>query len=617
MGNDQSSLSSDSLLSTETSKITSEDIVLNNTNDPPSKISLPTQDSINSNIYTSNIPSSAATIGSPSLTLNVVSAPSSKAPMVEEEDSSIFDHNPAFPPLPDDLSVLGNHEDEILTEQNMDNEHVSGAHETVIVASTLTTSTESAIVKEAATTSSSYMTEATSMSWDNSRDMSFDTSSTKPEYVETVTPKSRENSMLNLRSVMPKEMLNVPPHIAEGTSLELNATTEAIVMTLSTALPKQIIEENNILTSTHKPDVTAFEAFHNSTDSLEQLISGSQVSQEHTTSYISKSNVGTEVTSQTELSSLPIETSDQNPHDSSENITKDKTPIPTVDPLALDLGTTKILSTDSEVIAVSKIGPSDGLNDSFDNIETTEFVLPSFGSQEVTTDGVELIKISADTDSNSAIVDQSHERNNVLTDLINLVGDVALIGDHTEGSDGEHHTVSPSTISDSEELIPVNAGYKSKNKNWNLNSITEVPLKTKSPATKHKNVEIEDDETDSITDSPPPNDKVEPTTRRPIIDNVSDDKPENKTQNKDIEIITKSYVPTINRRPTKVIMKKSNETPVVDEITTDGVANSSGPSTEKITNSDETTVASDLSVTTTEAGESLVEKSTDAPSSAQ
>ncbi|CAH2074776.1 unnamed protein product, partial [Iphiclides podalirius] len=625
--NHDQSPSADSSLSTEASKIASEKDSLLKTANDPSKISLSTQDSINSNIYTSSIPIAVATVGSPSAIPSIVSVPSSKAPMIEEEDTSLFDHNPAFPPLPDDLSVLGNHEEEILTEQNMEGEHIPSGHEVVIIAST-NAPTEVAVTKEAGTTTSYYVSEATSQSLDNLHEVSSEASTIKADdVIITVTSNSRENSMVNLRSVMPTEIINVPSHLPEITSVELSDATEAPIFTSSTITPSFSSDESGIISksrfvddislSTDIPDSTEFDIGNNITESSDQLINA-QVSEEQTTSSISKSNMGTEVTSQTELSSLPIETSDQNPHDSSENITKDKSSESTVELLSVDEGTTKLWPTNSE-LSVSKTVDE---NQSFENIETTEFVLSPLSSQEITTSGVELIKKSADIGKNSAIIDQSSgKNNNVLKDLINLVGDVASIGDHTDGSDIEHHTASPTTISDSEELIPVNAGYKSKNKNWNLNSITEVPFKTKA-SSRHKNVEIEDDDTDSITDSPPPNDKVEPTTRRPIIDNVSDDRTENKTEKKDIEIITKSYVPTINRRPTKVVMGKSNEKAVTDEAvsdegTTDGESDVSDIATAKYQNPAPTTVGTQLDVATTEDGASSAEKITPVPSLVQ
>ncbi|XP_013182168.1 PREDICTED: uncharacterized protein LOC106128367 isoform X1 [Papilio xuthus] len=584
ISDDETLLSSNNSAPTEASKYGGErDSASQATNDAaPSKISLSTQDSINSNIYTASLPVAAATAtaGSPSLPSNAASAPPSKSSLIDEEDTSLFDHNPAFPPIPDDLSVAGNHEEEMFTEQNMDTEHMSAAHEAVNVASTAAAA-QPAAAKEATTTTSSYTSEATSAAWPNPREISSDGGITESdEGVTIVTYKSRESSMLNLRSVLPTEILNVPSHTALSVEMSdgtMAPSAESPVTGHSTEEVSDAINSHpadSIPTSTDDPDFQELEAVGNSTESSDPTNEG-HVPREQTTSSISKSNVGTEVTSQTELSSLPIETSDQNPHDSSENITKDRAFVSTVDPVTLDDSNTKLLPTDSTGTTLSKAVPPYVENQSFESFETTEIGSLAFGSQESATAGVESIQTFSDSEKSSALIEQPSARNNnVLTDLINIVGDVAAIGDHTEAPDVEHQTASPTTISDSEELIPVNAGYKSKNKNWNLNSITEVPFKYKG-GSKPKVVEIEDeDDTDTITDSPAPNDKVEPTTRRPIIDNVSDQKAENKTEKKDIEIITQSYVPTINRRPTKVVMKKGNERPVAEEpgageVTTD------------------------------------------------
>lgn len=293
----------------------------------------------------------------------------------------------------------------------------------------------------------------------------------------------------------------------------------------------------------------------------------------------------TEGTLQTELSSLPIETSDQNPKETPETSSKASVSTSSDSSVSTEEASTKISAPiESDATTVSRAIPSTD-NPLFENLETTEFILTSSGSSESATDAVELIKISREHEQNAAIIEPVQgQKNNVLTDLINLVGDVASIGDHTDVPKAVSSTspTSYTRISESEELISVNPGYKSKNSNWNLNSITEmVPVKTKSQMTnKQRVVEIEGEDTDTITDSPPPNDKVEPTTKRPIIDNVSDEKkPENVTSNKEIEIITKSYVPTINRRPTKIVMKKNNEKPVSEDTATEDIVESTDEET--------------------------------------
>lgn len=567
------------------------------TNDsPPSKISLSTQDSINSDIYPSAI-SSLATMGSPSIIHEVVHvASTTKAPIIEEEDPSLFEHNPAFPPIPDDLSQINNHEEEIVSEQNVDVEHVSIVHEVIVPS--VPSSTETLIVSESLTTTPQPIVDTTSASTTTTTDKVTETStvittteSSISEVQSTLsTEKSvKESPMLNLRSAIPTEILNIPSSVPEDITGELDDLAETTILTteatpvtfLSTSTENVSVEK----ISTEKLDqpgevktdptsivfVTEVETI-TTPKAIDTIvyISSTPVPQQETTSSIAKSDVATEITTQTELSSLPIETSDQNPHETSEIITKEQITSSTADPTVKDLETTKIsMPVETEIITVSRAASTE--NQSFENIETTEFVLTSFGSSESATDAVELIKISAEPEKSAALIESpapQGKKNNVLTELINLVDDVASISDHTEAPDFARSTTSHISISDSEELIPYNAGYKSKNSNWNLNSITEIPLKSKNPVpiNKQKVVEIEDEESESITDSPPPNDKVEPTTRRPIIDNVSDDMPQNRTEKKDIEIITKSYVPTINRRPTKVVMKKSNE-PVSEEAT--------------------------------------------------
>lgn len=281
---------------------------------------------------------------------------------------------------------------------------------------------------------------------------------------------------------------------------------------------------------------------------LKAVTTTSSTSRDETTSFMHKSDIATEVTSHTELSSLPVETSDQHPPAPADG---DDRPPSTVEPLAAPTSI-KMTSAEAEEITVSRAPGADG--QPFDNVETTEFILSSLGSSESTTDAVELIKITSDSDKSAAIIDPSGgKKGNVLTDLISLVGDVASMGDSTE----EPRTQGTS-IAESEELIPVNAGYKSKNNNFNVNSITESPLKSKAPtAGKQKVVELESEDEAGITDGPQ---RAEPTTRRATIDRVDDT--ENHTVTapaSDIEIITRSYVPTLNRRPTKVVMKQSDQ----------------------------------------------------------
>lgn len=591
----------------------------------PSKISLSTQDSINSEIYPSPIVPIVATIGTPIIETSSVASTTKAPTIIEEEDPSLFDHNPAFPPLPDDFS---NHGDEIVQEPSIDLDHVPVEHlpEEIIVATSTSKTTESQDKEILTTTAKNLPVSSTILP-----ELSTTTDSTS-----TVAPVLKENPTVKLRSAIPTEIFSTSSEDAVSNKVTVTEDGRDIPIQTSTSLPKEsttifstttednsttesgkVVEsgETTKVTEIHKyEDIINSEEigksqevlkseeikYSGSRSSEEQLYSSDEIStaepeapiepvsfmttdsepeadsqpttekmrfltsseatpsiaQEQTTNSIAKSNIATEVTSQTELlSSLPIETSDQNPHESleSENVSKDSVyDISTAEAIA-DLSTTAITGkpATSQILSEAKTSGSRIT----ENVETTEFILTSFGSSESSTDAVELIKIPGDADRNSAIIDRTDGNKNALTDLIKLVSDVASMSDHTEAPATNHQ---PGHV-DSEELLPVNAGYKSKNSNFNQNSITEIPFKSKSgTVNKQKVVEIEDDDDESsITDSPPPNDKVEPTTRRAIIDNVSDDMPPSKTDKKDIEIITQSYVPTINRRPTKVVLKES------------------------------------------------------------
>lgn len=530
----------------------------------PSKISFSTQDSINSDIYPSIVPAVASSSEAPATT--------TKSPMIEPEE----DHNPAFPPLPDDFTVFNNHEEEIAQDTPIDLEHISPDVPSISVEANekpLPTAPTDVVTKEKAL------------------DIFTQPTTVKDEGSTTESSVTKGNPMLNLRSVIPTEILSAPAYVPDN--FTATTSTDDILITTSPTKAPNIIGISNedfsystefpteyltssssvhveiptessldIKVETSSPEVklepNEEENFSTITNLSEEVITTApklsqtetvtKEGEEQTINLISKSSVATEVTSQTELSSLPIETSDQKPQQP-ENVSNDKPLISTPDPFPK---TSNNPTSSSEVITVSKILPNE--NTGFENIETTEFILTSFGSSETSTDAVELIKISGDSEKSSAIIeDPEPKKNNVLTDLINLVSDVASINDHTDQP--IISSAKSANITDSEELIPVNAVYKSKS-NYNQNSITELPSKNKNiPVNKQKIIEIEDDDA-GITDSPPPNDKIEPTTKRPIIDKVSENTmPENKTEKKDIEIITKSYVPTINKRPTKVVMK--------------------------------------------------------------
>ncbi|XP_063531369.1 mucin-2-like [Cydia strobilella] len=742
----------------------------------PSKISLSTQDSINSEIYPSHIPTIIATMGVPPITPDTISAASTtRVAIIEEEDTSLFDHNPAFPPIPDDLSPVGTHEDEI-SEQNADSDHAN-VHGEQHVASTLPPTSTTFVPKYTPTTTVRYILDTSTTTTTTKKPATeTNTITTKTPEIETTayvltstTPQSQSlikgSPMLNPWSASPPEILNVPSSVPEDISGELDDPEESVTAfeeplyiatstttgakfvdettagsqfvketilpksneesgapvdttqsvsstttgsltkldettataqkvlhnkyllrssevtttsidttqntqtitfttnepvskivdkTAAATISKEIIlprsgevtstsfdttQSTQIVTSTTtQPAITkstqtspttepAFKIvdettvsphstlknkvvprssevtntpFDTTTQTTQRLTDASEIitstprgPEELTTGTVTKSNIPTEITAQTEFSSLPIETSDQNPHDSSESALKDKSPS-TETPFIVDITTAKA-TTETEKVTVAKTTPttpSTPGSNSFENIETTEFVLTSFGSSESSTDSVEIIKISPKQKvKNAAIIDSSHKKQgNVLTDLRDLVGDVASISGHTD-EPGTLLRSTTNSFSDSEELMPVNAGYKSKNSNFNLNSITEIPLKTKSqlPVNKQKVVEIEGEDTDSIADAPPPHDKVEPTTRRPIIDNVSDSMPKNETDKKDIEIISQSYVPTINRRPTKVVMKKNNDKHLSEALTEQTHATASS---DVVTSSGETTPSS-------------------------
>lgn len=559
--------------------------VIDKAESTPSKISFSTQDSINSDIYPSLVPNVAS--------YSSTEAPqtTTKAPIIEEEE----DHNPAFPPLPEDLSVFSTHEEEIAQEPPIELEHVGhDVSSSIATEEPLTTTPVDTATKQKAL------------------DITSESSTLREEGSTTEFSAPKGSPMLNLRSAIPPEILSAPSNIPDSfVGDNYSTSTEQILIVISTTDEPRIIEiireespsSTEVITeysSTVKPLVADISTespsdmkFETSTpdakiESLEEefvtsstaspkivittlksdvseMETSTEENYEQTTSSIAKFNIATEVTSQTELSSLPIETSDQKPHEP-ETVSKGKPIISTVDPFPK---TSNVPTSNSEVITVSKTLPNNDAG--FENIETTEFILTSFGSSETATDAVELIKISADPEKSSPLIeDPEAKKNNVLTDLINLVSDVASINDHTDAA-----IMKSTNISDSEELIPVNAVYKSKS-SYNQNSITEIPMKNKNTLlNKQKIVEIEDDDA-GITDSPPPNDKVEPTTRRPIIDKVSETNiPENKTEKKDIEIITQSYVPTINRRPTKVVLKENMPKMTTEApFTTEGAASS-------------------------------------------
>lgn len=577
----------------------------------PSKISLSTQDSINSEIYPSFVPIVVASMGVPALTPDGISTTSTtRVAIIEEDDPSIFDHNPAFPPIPDDLTIIGNHDDENIHEQNTDSDHITSVHEVESVVSTLPP-TESSTPQTSTSTTVNYITEtlSTTTTKDTIEEISTTTGRTPENSAESTTAFTsttttrkdalKDSPMLNPRSAISTEMLNVSSSsVLEDITGEADDASESvtafeepfdIVTSTTTEFPPKIVDETITTTTTteksleeeilpRSSDISSV-SFDTTTQRVTEVPELFTTKSPEELTSVTKLNIATELTSATEFSSLPVETSDQNPHDSSEN--KDKNLSTTEIPTSTETTTSKLLTTELEIvkdtITTTTTTPKPNVmtteNESFENSETTEFSLASLRTTEITGDVAEIIKIiPTQTARNAALFDSPNgHKNNILNDLIKIVDDVASISDHTDAPDVMLRTTTSSTFSaDSEELLPVNGGYKSKNNNFNLNSITEIPLKTKIqvPISKPKVMEIEDEDSETIADSPPPNDKVEPTTRRPIIDNVSDTVPKNGTDKKDIEIITQSYVPTINRnRPTKVVMKKSNDKPLPDTST--------------------------------------------------
>ncbi|RVE44641.1 hypothetical protein evm_010727, partial [Chilo suppressalis] len=580
----------------------------------PSKISLSTQDSINSEIYPSNEPI-LGTVGSPSIIQEVIPvATTTKPPVVlEEEDQTLFDHNPAFPPIPDDLSLLGGHQDETNSDPIVEGDHVSSVHDVVGVSSTVATQTH--IATETQSTTLKYVTEPSTPVLITSEVTSQVATKLAEAISTSSTTTSKQSPMLNLRSAIPTEILNVPSFAPEDingelddineTSANAEQTTAAAITTNNLKTEENDLEQKSPAESDKTPTYPTFPGIKilEITTPQNEDSSSTKVVNEEPTTIMEKSNAATEITGQTEFSSLPIETSDQNP---SEEIAKVKISTSSAEPTVMEAIPTNLPPVEPEVITISREISTNTETQPIENVETTEFVLTSFGSTETATDTVEVIKISPEEGKSAAIIESGEgKKDNVLNDLINLVGDVASIRDHTDSPATNQHVTDGPNISESEELIPVNAGYKSKNNNWNHNSITEVPkIKNSITVNKQKILEIEDDEADNLTDSPPPNDKIEPTTRRPIIDNVSDDNQSaNKTDSKDIEIIPNTFVPTVDRRPTKVVMKKNNEKPLSDDDSVResiATASSEAMTEDKETSSSEVTTASDIEITSTE-----------------
>ncbi|XP_041977116.1 putative GPI-anchored protein pfl2 [Aricia agestis] len=530
--------------------------VANTEAEDKSKIILPPRENSASDVYASKVPNIIPLMGVPVTSPTPVTT---RAPIIEEEEAPL--DNPAFPPIPDDLSVMGNHEDD----QNIENEQPSD-HD-VVSATSKPVTTPAPEYKDTATTSSSSIVGIDSSATERSIESTSDT--IKDILVSTQSAASSESTMLDLRSVIPKEILDVPSLISNESTGELLDATESPKKGISeernnfseasTESDKtgniEVNKELSTSISSSEAATTVTEKVDDSTENVKQFNLKDEA-------FSSTANLG-EITSQTEFSSIPIETSDQNPHGIVDRDESDKVFLSTtVSPVFPSLPTKH--TSESEVITLLAEVPAIKDDRSYEYVETTEFIVSPYYSEESATEAVELIKISPNAQESSSIIlrPKAAENSNVLNDLINLVGDVASMPDHTDNS--EYQTLAPAALnSNSEELIPVNAGYKSKNNNWNLNSITEQPHKSKNSGAVNKQrvVEIEDEESDTITDSPPPNDKVEPTTRRPIIDNVSDDanNKTDKSNKKDIEIITQSYVPTINKRPTKVILQEESD----------------------------------------------------------
>lgn len=539
----------------------------------PSKISFSTQDSINSDIYPSNVPSASA----PSFSA-ANPASSTKAPVIEEEDPSVFEHNPAFPPLPDDLSVLSNHEDELAAETMDDhNEHATVTHE---AHTTLKPATEppTTITPSIETSPPSPKTTPAPVSTPVPS-----TSSAEPSQPKIAKTPTKVSPMLNLRSALPTEILSVPSAVQEvitggldedepynTTTADTSTTTTTTITTTTTTTPSPIITDKPATQTTKSPLVEQAPS-SSGTVSPEvtelKAVTAAPATTGHTGTTTtghatSKADLATEVTSLTELSSLPVETSDQHPPAPADS-ERPSTATPLAAPTSIKM------ASEAEAITVTRDAQP------FDHGETTEFVLDS---SETTTDAVELIKISSNSDKSAAVVDSTGgKKSNVFTDLINLVSDVAAMGDSTEEAPAAAAAAGPDGIGESEELIPVNAGYKSKN-NFNINSITESPLKSKGGG---KHTELESEDSARISDGGGGR-RAEPTTRRAIIDRVDDAAPAapGASAPSDIEIITRSYVPTLGRRPAKVV--QGSPLAASAEVATDEPAPAPANSTDSI-----------------------------------
>lgn len=330
-----------------------------------------------------------STENSPSPTVTTAAA---KTPMMDEEDPSFFDHNPAFPPIPDDLSVLSDRGDEIVAEPS--DEHLPS---------------QSTVAQQPVTEGSQL----------------------------------KNSPMLNLRAAIPTEILDTPSSVVE----DINGEEDEAEVAPATTVSEQEAED---------VEMTKADTVDDKVAETTTVSSGAK-----TRSSDDKSNVVTEVTVPSELSFISVDS----------KVSTHQTTAPEVLSTELVLLTT---DTSHEIATATTTRPVPSTETATDRIVTT-----------------------------------TPRKNNVLADLINLVGDVASISEHTEGPAEDN-------------------GVRA---------------------------EIEGEDEATVKDAPPPNDRVEPTTKRPIIDDVTDDKNiGNKTVTKEIDIIAQSYVPAINRRPTKVLM---------------------------------------------------------------
>ncbi|GBP32042.1 hypothetical protein EVAR_21076_1 [Eumeta japonica] len=465
-------------------------------------------------------------------------APAQPAPAPEDDDPSLFEHNPAFPPLPDDLSVLTEREDEIAVEhQTSDVTRGTSASPAPAPALGTVPPSErrpSIDVDESAAIDASVLSISVK---DDAPGESRSAAGTETSDVLTTTPVEDSDATMRSEEVTRDLPIGRAPHrarplptLSSSPTTELDKPTTVSVESLVHDTTTHLVE-----TSRDIPN-SPIDAQHPPATTVESASNETPIS--------SEANVFTDVSMITDGSAetrAPV-TDAPAPSTSRLNLTPT---VPLIDSTSAKLvetlptrasvtdGTSPDVEQDVESTEVTNLDDSNG----------TESVT---SSENTTEEGV--------TDAPSrATAHPPRSNKNVLADLIDLVGDVASIGERTDGprppAAAPSAPSAPTAIAESEEFILVNPGYKSKNSNWNSNSITEQPDKApRRPIA----VELDDDEPEGVTEAPRPGDRAEPTTRRPLIDRVTPGA-QPAAAHDDIEIITQAYVPGIARRPTKVV----------------------------------------------------------------